>query len=87
MIQQTTAYRVGESFLPTIQEAQQQEILDLIEARQGKLEEGDAHVAKFIVDHADELVAILTCKPRTKKVRSDKGTKRKDRATVGEATK
>jgi hypothetical protein len=67
-IQAVSAYRVGEQVFPTIQEAQKKEIMDL-----GCTTES----ADLIIAHTDEVVAILTCQPRTKKVRSDKGTKRK----------
>jgi hypothetical protein len=76
MIQQTTAYRVGELVFPTIQGAQKKEILDLMCGDKVPTD-NELKAADFIVSRTDEIVAILTCEPRTKKPRSDKGTKRK----------
>ena len=71
MIQQVSAYKVGEQVFPTIQEAQRRELVSLLC--------GDAVVPEqipvidAIIKHTDEVVAILTCQPKTKKPRSDKG--------------
>lgn len=82
MIQETKAYKVGEMFFPTIQQAQKQELLQL-------LSDGGEHteVAKSVIDsiinHVDEVVSILTDTPKPKsprKPRSDLGTKRKPKA-------
>jgi hypothetical protein len=78
MIQAISAYRVGEMVFPTIQEAQNKELQDL-------LSDGAAHTetAKAVIDsiiaHTDEVVAILTCSPKReapRKPRSDIGKKR-----------
>ena len=74
------AYSVGQLVFPTLQEAQIKEILDLAQGDRppsAPPPDEDVSWARFIVDHTDEIVSILTCQPRTKKVRSDKGTKRK----------
>ena len=77
-IQQVSAYRVGETVFPTIQEAQKAELITL-------LSNGCAHtdsavaVVESIVHHTDEVVAILTCQPKAaakRKPRSDIGKKR-----------
>ena len=78
MIQQVSAYKVGTLVFPTIQEAQQDELLTLMH---GDAVPSDAErkAACWIVTHVDEVVAILTCTPKSKgprKPRSDIGKKR-----------
>lgn len=69
------AYSVGQQVFPTIQAAQIKELVDLICGE--KTPSDSAQVtANWIVEHADQIVAILTCQPKTKKPRSDKGKKR-----------
>lgn len=88
-IQQVSAYRVGERVLPTIQEAQCYELgllMDKICKDEELTLEKRADVVMALVDHTDEVVAILTCQPKAKaprKPRKDRGTKRtpKDKAT------
>lgn len=80
MIQQVSAYRVGELVFPTIQEAQKSELEALFDG----LDKGAGHehakaCAAIVVSHTDEVVAILTCSPKpkaTRKPRSDIGKKR-----------
>jgi len=67
MIQEVSAYRVGVQVFPTIQEAQKQELKALV-----KGPEAD-NFAQWAIAHADEIIAILTCQPKSKKPRSDKG--------------
>lgn len=77
-IQKVSAYRVGERLLPTIEEAQRQELMDLIKAGETPTDI-ETHISDFIVNNADEVVAILTCQPKSKaprKPRSDIGKKR-----------
>jgi hypothetical protein len=76
-IQSVQAYRVGEQVFPTIQEAQKEELISLL-IPEGTIEKNEAvhQVIDSIVHNGDEVVAILTCSPRTKKPRSDKGKKR-----------
>ena len=76
-IVEVKAYSVGQQVFPTIQEAQKSEIMTLFPNQADACGYNADRVASLIVDHTDEIVAILTCTPRAKKVRSDKGTKRK----------
>lgn len=76
MIQQVAAYQVGQQVFPTIEAAQIQEIRALLQANPTHDSEVIEEYANFIVEHTDAIVAILTCQPRTKKPRSDKGKKR-----------
>jgi hypothetical protein len=77
-IKQGPAWYIGQQVFPTIQEAQKEELKVL-------LSDGGAHteVAKAVIDsiinHMDEVIAILTCTPKSKgprKPRSDIGKKR-----------
>lgn len=70
-ITEVKAYRVGEQVFPTIQEAQRQELIALMPTSADMASKDGA--AKWITDHTDEVVAILTCQPKSKKPRSDKG--------------
>ena len=72
MIQQVSAYRVGELVFPTIQDAQKKE-LEMLLADGGEHTEIAKAVIESIILHTDEVVAILTCQPKSKKPRSDKG--------------
>lgn len=79
-IQQVSAYRVGELVFPTIREAQKEELISLL-LPEGRLEKDETlHKAiDRIIEHTDEIVAILTCQPKSKahrKPRSDIGKKR-----------
>lgn len=85
MIQQVAAFQVGQQVFPTIKEAQREELRKLL-SDGGEHTETALAVIDSVIKHSDEVVAILTCKPTTKKPRSDKGTKRKPKAApVGEA--
>jgi hypothetical protein len=79
-IQAVSAYRVGERVFPTIEEAQASEIYQLLIAAGGLDSEGNAtKAAQLVVAHTDEIVAILTCQPKSKsprRPRSDIGKKR-----------
>lgn len=81
-IQQVSAYRVGELVFSTIKEAQKKELLDLSSGDRppsDAIPPEDQSWVDFIVDHTDEVVAILTCQPKPKaprKPRSDIGKKR-----------
>lgn len=70
MIEQVPAYRVGQQVFPTVQEAQKEELKALINGPEAD------NFAQWVIAHTDEIIAILTEQPRTKKVRSDKGKKR-----------
>jgi hypothetical protein len=88
MIQQVAAFQVGQQVFPTIQEAQKKELSSLFPVRDNgavvgyNLEE----ITETIIEHTDEVVAILTCQPRTKKPRSDKGKKRTPKTAPNPAT-
>jgi hypothetical protein len=86
MIQQVAAFQVGQQVFPTIQEAQKEELRPLFrhdgDARPNSVEE----VVSIIVEHAGEIVEILTGQPRTKKPRSDKGKKRTPKTAPNPAT-
>jgi hypothetical protein len=73
VINEVKAYRVGEQVFPTIQEAQKEELAKLFDSvPPGKMLDA-------LVEHTDEVVAILTCTPKSKgsrKPRSDIGKKR-----------
>ena len=87
-IQIVTAYRVGELVLPTIQEAQKRELIDLM-AADPTSNWSDLAAAAFIVAHTNEIVAILTCQPKSKSPRaprSDKGKKRGPKTLAPEQT-
>lgn len=75
-IQAVSAYRVGDQVFPTIQEAQRKE-LQIVLADGGVLNESAEALLDSILKHTDDVVAILTCAPKSKKPRSDKGTHRK----------
>jgi hypothetical protein len=80
MITETKAYRVGELVFRTIQQAQQKEILDLM-CGDKVPSDIETNATEFIVEHTDQIVAILTCAPKPKKkTRSDNGVKRGPRA-------
>ena len=80
MITIAPGYQTGERWFRTIEEAQKEELFAL-------LSDGDSHteavkdVIESLVAHTDEVVAILTCQPKSKKPRSDKGKKRTPRQT------
>jgi hypothetical protein len=78
-IQQKPAYWIGQIPFPTIQEAQRQELSALI-SQGGVLNDSANSVIERILENADEVVDILTCKPKSKeprKTRKDKGVPRK----------
>jgi len=80
MIEKTTAYRVGEQVFPTIQEAQKSELLTLLASKPMTITKDQAlEVCEIIVAYTDEVVAILTCQPKGKKPRADKGKNHKRR--------
>jgi hypothetical protein len=88
-IEQVSAYRVGELMFPTIQEAQKSELAALFSVMPNSGGVPLDIIASTIVEHTDEVVAILTCQPKAKaksprKPRSDIGKKRaaKDKATL-----
>ncbi len=76
-MKETPAYRVGELVFLTIREAQKKEIGDLV-ADGAVLNDGDKIVIERIIEHTDEVVAILTFQPKStpRKPRSDIGKKR-----------
>jgi hypothetical protein len=77
VIQQVPAFQVGQLVFPTLQEAQRHEIEALFPSKEGgKCVFSPEEIASVIVGQTDEIVAILTCAPRTKKPRSDKDKKR-----------
>ena len=82
-IQIVSSYLVGHQLFPTIQQAQSRELSDLM-AGDKVATDNELKAADWIVEHSDEVVAILTCQPKGKKTRSDKGKKRaaKEKAAV-----
>jgi hypothetical protein len=93
MIQQVPAFQVGQLVFPTLQEAQKSELIALFDgAVDGNLEfskEGAKAFAEAVVSHTDEVVAILTCTPKSKgprKPRSDIGKKRAPKNEIGTET-
>ena len=89
MIQSVNAYKVGERVFPTIEEAQKSELAALFNKKDGPDAEHLAMVcAQSVVDNTDEVVAILTCAPKSKaprKPRADKGKKRALKDTTAAA--
>lgn len=78
MIQQVPAFQVGQLVFPTLQEAQQNELLTLMAGDKAP-SDVEKKAACWMVTHVDEVVAILTCQPKSKgprKPRSDIGKKR-----------
>jgi hypothetical protein len=77
-IQIVSSYLVGQKLFPTIEEAQKAELTALFEPWTAIRPDEDLakKSADKIVEHADEVIAILTCQPKNKKPRSDKGKKR-----------
>lgn len=89
-ITKTMAYKVGNETFATFEEAQIAAISDLFKDSYVCLPEATTPMATatkvheaisgMILDHADELVAIIACKPeeekKPRKPRKDKGTKR-----------
>ena len=83
MITITPGYQTGERWFKTIEEAQQSELAALFKITEGfklNLNDDDPEkIAEVIVANTDEVVAILTCTPKSKsprKPRSDIGKKR-----------
>ena len=79
MIQQVAAFQVGQLVFPTLQEAQQHEIEALFPVKADACGFSVDEISTVIVAHTDEVVAILTCTPKSKaprKPRSDIGKKR-----------
>ena len=78
-IQTVSAYKVGELVFPTIQEAQKHEIEALFPPKSDACGFSADEISAVIVAQTDEVVAILTCSPKSKgprKPRSDLGKKR-----------
>jgi hypothetical protein len=82
VIQQVAAFQVGQLVFPTLQEAQQHEIEALFPVKADACGFSVDEISTVIVANTDEVVAILTCQPRTKKPRSDKGKKRSKKETI-----
>jgi hypothetical protein len=74
-IQKVSAYRVGERVFPTIEEAQKSELATLLSDGGGHAEVATSVIESIII-HTDEVIAILTCQPKNKAPRRDKGKKR-----------
>jgi len=73
-VKEVRAFQVGTQVFPTIQEAQQSELIPLFKG----LDEAST-AASIVVANTDEIVAILTCIPKAaakRKPRSDIGKKR-----------
>ena len=85
MIQSISAYKVGERVFPTIEEAQQNELLALMGAENSPTE-SDTNSAAWIVAHTDDVVAILTCHPKSKAPRKPRSDICKKRAKKDETT-
>jgi hypothetical protein len=78
MIQSINAYKVGERVFPTIEEAQKEELMLLL-ADGGAHTEVAKSVINSVINHVDDVIAILTCQPKvktTRKPRCDIGKKR-----------
>jgi hypothetical protein len=79
VIEQVPGFRVGEIFFPTIQEAQNLELLTLLYPDPAAPNDIAKSVINLIVVHTDEVIAILTQEPKVKtprKPRCDIGKKR-----------
>lgn len=77
-IQMKPAAWIGQAVFPTIQAAQQSELLALM-CGDKVPHDHETKAAEWMVTHVDEIVAILTCTPKSKaprKPRSDIGKKR-----------
>ena len=78
-MKEITAYKVGEQVFPTIQEAQKSELIALFSPWPNGIDEPhESLAATAVLAHLDEVVAILTCQPKStpRKPRSDIGKKR-----------
>lgn len=77
-MKEVRAFQVGTLVFPTIQEAQQQEIISLM-CGEKTATDSEINAVDWMVSHPDEIVAILTCAPKAaakRKPRSDIGKKR-----------
>jgi hypothetical protein len=76
-MKEVRAFQVGTLVFPTIQEAQQQEIISLM-CGEKTATDSEINAVDWMVAHTDEIVAILTCQPKStpRKPRSDIGKKR-----------
>lgn len=79
-IQIVSSYLVGQQLFATMEAAQRAELVALFNCSDQGFNEA---AAELVVEHAGEVIAILSGKPRTKKPRSDKGTKRGAKAQAG----
>ena len=77
-MKEVTGYKVGERVFATIEEAQKQELATLFAGDNLAHNEQSETFADAVVSHTDEVVAILTCQPKStpRKPRSDIGKKR-----------
>ena len=85
-MKEVKAWQVGTLLLPTIQAAQEVELAVLFESMDdGATDHEKANLcAQRVIDHADDVMAILTCQPKSKaprKPRSDIGKPRKPKVT------
>lgn len=82
-IQIVSSYLVGDKLFASLEEAQRAELAALFEPwTKNPDEDSTTAAAAKVVEKADEVIAILSGKPRTKRVRSDKGTKRGPKAAT-----
>jgi hypothetical protein len=90
MITIAPGYQTGDRWFPTIQEAQKSELAALFRPwTQSDTDDFPTAAAAKVVEHADEIVAILTCQPKSKaprKLRSDIGKKRASRVEIANQT-
>jgi hypothetical protein len=85
-VQVVKAFLVGQQLFSTVTDAQKAELATLFKPWNLVPGEDGAEVAAGrVVEHAAEVIAILTCAPSPKKPRSDKGKKRAAKEPV-EAT-
>lgn len=84
MIEIAPGYRTGEMWFPTIQQAQVEELLKLMNRESLEFTDAETKAAQWIVENTEKVVAILTFQPKAaakRKPRSDIGKKREKNAT------
>ncbi len=83
MITISPGYQTGERWFRTIEEAQKEELSNLLDSVPPD------KMLDALVEHTDEVVAILTCQPKSKapkKPRSDIGKKRASKDEIANQT-
>lgn len=82
MIEKTTAYKVGQQFFPTIQDAQRQELISILSGMDTGPDTTLAeHAADTVLAQKDKVMDVLTMAPNSRpKARKANGAVRKSRA-------